>query len=923
MRRPFCAFPVGSAVYLFFFVVLTRTSLPCHALTTDVWEEIDTSTSSSSSFSFDTSFREELLLRPLKEGDTVAHWHFTTLLPPSHDSGVHYSLFPKTLGQLVRKYNVEELHLTFTQGRWQEHKWGPPLVSAPVGAQLWAYLSPIPSTSVDEQWKGLTHALSGLFCASLNLMDVKNTCEPRFAFVPESLNVSSDNVKLRYSSLPREPACTENLTPWSKLLPCRTKAGLAALWDPLKSAAGHFRSIAAHVRPVCISSSQKDNECESVQLELTQTITVVIDSSLHHLHYNPNKWEWHLSSLFEINKITSWKACPLAASSSVYLDLSHLDAINRNFTLIPPPSYFYNSVDGSLSSVLSPTAAEEDEEKAEPDEEVQEDEEKEETIDTWFVAFNSSTLHNSQNVFNLRILWSDPPLEEVEQQSEQRQDEPSEEEEEESKPLFRNLRDVLRRTNEDDKQKEESKEENEDTDAPSKEDVTETVQKEVGVAPSTEEASYQPIVSTDEKKEQEHEPENQVIQKEEEIAQPQQEESQQKRDQQNGQAAQQVLAEKEEQEKGEQGEKLNEDKERTENEHRPEQQETGQVETKVSEQSTENKEEQELTKPKQEQEPDQQNVTEKKEEQNEKESGNEEDGEQEQDLLPQAPPPSSTISCSEIHHPSHSLRDRVTARRYLTEGTEPESEGLNVDLVNERSHPVLVTYFSTVPWYLRLYFHTFSLAVNGTPVDRPLQELQEFSFIPGEDRGSPAIIEATMSIPPRTVLILSFDFEKAFLHFTEFPPDPHRGFDIGTAVLRVHSSPSNSSSIIIPSSARPLLRDVPVLPSSSAFLASFAQHGKNEYHYTNGLLVDLPTPDFSMPYNVITFTGAAMAIFFGSMFKLLLFTRRNARLALEAAIRGEDDTWAGRARQLGQRVYALLLRLLLVLLRRQKKEKKE
>ena len=29
--------------------------------------------------------------------------------------------------------------------------------------------------------------------------------------------------------LPKEPVCTENLTPWLKLLPCRDEAGLAQL----------------------------------------------------------------------------------------------------------------------------------------------------------------------------------------------------------------------------------------------------------------------------------------------------------------------------------------------------------------------------------------------------------------------------------------------------------------------------------------------------------------------------------------------------------------------------------------------------------------------------------------------------------------------------------------------------------------------
>lgn len=38
--------------------------------------------------------------------------------------------------------------------------------------------------------------------------------------------------------------------------------------------------------------------------------------------------------------------------------------------------------------------------------------------------------------------------------------------------------------------------------------------------------------------------------------------------------------------------------------------------------------------------------------------------------------------------------------------------------------------------------------------------------------------------------------------------------------------------------------------------------------YTSKLLVDLPTPDFSMPYNVIIMTSTLIALFFGSIVNL-------------------------------------------------------
>ena len=45
--------------------------------------------------------------------------------------------------------------------------------------------------------------------------------------------------------------------------------------------------------------------------------------------------------------------------------------------------------------------------------------------------------------------------------------------------------------------------------------------------------------------------------------------------------------------------------------------------------------------------------------------------------------------------------------------------------------------------------------------------------------------------------------------------------------------------------------------------------------YTEGLLLSLPTPDFSMPYNVITLTGFIFALFFGAIFNVLVRRMKN------------------------------------------------
>ncbi|KAJ7331965.1 hypothetical protein JRQ81_014145 [Phrynocephalus forsythii] len=183
----------------------------------------------------------------------------------------HYRLFPKALGQLISKYSVRELHLSLTQGFWRTRSWGQPYLQAPAGAELWVWFQDS-VTDVDKTWKDLSNILSGIFCASLNFIDSTNTVTPTASFKPLGLANVTDHQFLRYAVLPREVVCTENLTPWKKLLPCSSKAGLAVLLKAEHLFDSRYHSQAVHIRPVC-----RDSTCLSVSWELRQTLTVVFD----------------------------------------------------------------------------------------------------------------------------------------------------------------------------------------------------------------------------------------------------------------------------------------------------------------------------------------------------------------------------------------------------------------------------------------------------------------------------------------------------------------------------------------------------------------------------------------------------------------------------------------------------------------------
>ncbi|KAM7412153.1 hypothetical protein PAMA_021893 [Pampus argenteus] len=257
-------------------------------------------------------FQEELVIRPLHSGDIYASFQFRTMWETDFMRGnkvSHYRLFPKSLGQVISKFSVRELHISFTQGYWRTMQWGQPFLPSPPGAELWVWFQDS-VTDVDGTWKELTNVLSGIFCASLNFIDSTNTVQPSASFKPLGVANETDHRFLRYATLPREIVCTENLTPWKKLLPCGSKAGLAVLLKSEKLFHSSFHSQTVHIRPVC-----QDWQCKTTSWELRQTLNVVFD-----LHISgQGKREW---SLFKMFSRTLTEACPLASSSKIYIDIT-------------------------------------------------------------------------------------------------------------------------------------------------------------------------------------------------------------------------------------------------------------------------------------------------------------------------------------------------------------------------------------------------------------------------------------------------------------------------------------------------------------------------------------------------------------------------------------------------------------------------
>ncbi|KAH0489660.1 hypothetical protein TgHK011_010078 [Trichoderma gracile] len=221
-------------------------------------------------------YHEQLNLRPLPLSALLASFNFRANTSLADFEAHNFRLFPRSLGQILQYAGTRELHLRFTLGRWDAESWGTRpwdgTREGGTGVELWAWLDAETDEEADEKWLTLTNALSGLFCASLNFIDGTRTIRPVLSFQPEGDHPNStlQSTRLLHGVLPHEVVCTENLTPFLKMLPCKGKAGIASLLDGHKLFDASFQSMAIDVRPICPS----EGECV---LQLEQTVDMVLD----------------------------------------------------------------------------------------------------------------------------------------------------------------------------------------------------------------------------------------------------------------------------------------------------------------------------------------------------------------------------------------------------------------------------------------------------------------------------------------------------------------------------------------------------------------------------------------------------------------------------------------------------------------------
>jgi phosphatidylinositol glycan class T len=189
------------------------------------------------------------------------------------------------------------------------------------------------------------------------------------------------------------------------------------------------------------------------------------------------------------------------------------------------------------------------------------------------------------------------------------------------------------------------------------------------------------------------------------------------------------------------------------------------------------------------------------------------------------------------------------ASRYLV-GHGQEKGGIITKLVNKHSKPVRIILMETVPWYLRLFLHTLNVSTEAGQKITPLKQ----HFVPGRDRDRPYVLELVLELPARSVTKVSIEFEKSLLRWLEYPPDANHGFYVSAATITA----------FLPSATN--------VTSVGRFCSTYDEYFGAEKEadlvvqlFTETLLVNLPTPDFSMPYNVICLACTVVALAFGPL----------------------------------------------------------
>ncbi|ETN76312.1 Gpi16 subunit, GPI transamidase component, partial [Necator americanus] len=173
-------------------------------------------------------------------------------------------------------------------------------------------------------------------------------------------------------------------------------------------------------------------------------------------------------------------------------------------------------------------------------------------------------------------------------------------------------------------------------------------------------------------------------------------------------------------------------------------------------------------------------------------------------------------------------------------GGSDQVAGVLASVLTNAGETQRVIYSHQLPWFLLVYYHTITLTCKDLlSGQKQVPIIYDRYFAPSITREKPALLEWDLDIPRKSECRLQISFDKAFMRIREYPPDANHGMYVPAATLTL----VRNSSLVEENGNT--TREGPITL------------------YGNTLLIVLPVPDFSMPFNVICFVMTTVSLCFG------------------------------------------------------------
>jgi hypothetical protein len=173
-----------------------------------------------------------------------------------------------------------------------------------------------------------------------------------------------------------------------------------------------------------------------------------------------------------------------------------------------------------------------------------------------------------------------------------------------------------------------------------------------------------------------------------------------------------------------------------------------------------------------------------------------------------------------------------------------------------------------LPWVFTVFTHTASIATRAlspksnppSPLSEPASTPDTLLFVPAQSTTKQASTWVyRILVPPQAVATLSYRIVAHMLLVSEYHFEPHRGLEVAPAEACVCYDSAGAATAKAPSLLSLATNASVIWDMLAACHDLQAAPSPRHVVYSTAMLVPLPLPDFSMPYNAIMIASALMA----------------------------------------------------------------